>query len=153
VVDEGRVRCGILRAWPEVLDRLGVDTDALFAECGLSRSVFDNDDNAIAYALGSRLLRRSVEATGVAHVGILIGQPVTLSSMGAAGFLLRASPTVGHALGLLAAHFHVHDRGGWVVVERDDPVAMLGYRIKSPDVEAAEQIYMIAAASACNFPR
>lgn len=153
VVEEGRVRCGIVRAWPDVLDRLGADTDALFAGAGITRSFFDDQDNAIPYSEGSRLLRRSVEATGVKHLGILIGQPVTLSAMGAVGFLMRASPTVGHALGIMAEHFQVHDRGGQITSEIHGSVAMLGYRITASKVEATDQIYMIAAASACNFIR
>ncbi|MGE5161834.1 MAG: AraC family transcriptional regulator [Betaproteobacteria bacterium] len=153
VVEDGRVRCGIVRAWPQVLDQAGADTDALFAEVGIARALFEDQDNTIPYSDGGRLLRRSVEATGVRHIGILIGQPVTLSAMGAVGFLMRASPTVGHALGILANHFHVHDRGGQVTAEAHGAVAMLGYRITAPGVEAADQIYMIAAAAACNFIR
>jgi AraC-like DNA-binding protein len=152
-VEDGRVRCGTVRAWPDVLDRLGADTDALFAEAGIARSVFDDPDNTISYSDGSRLLRRCVEATGVSHLGILIGQPVTLSSMGAVGFLMRASPTAGHALRIMAEHFSVHDRGGQVTIEIFDSVAMVGYRVKAPNVDAADQIYMIAAASACSFVR
>lgn len=153
VVEDGRVRCGIVRAWPEVLDRLGADTDALFAEAGITRSFFDDQDDTISYSDGSRLLRRCVEATGCGHLGILIGQPVTLSSMGAVGFLMRASPTVGHALAILAKSFQVHDRGGQVTVETDEAVAMLGYRVKVQDLQAVDQVYMIAAASARNFVR
>jgi AraC-like DNA-binding protein len=153
VVAEGRVRCGILRAWPTILDRLGADTDALLAEVGLTRSFFDDEENAVSYLDGSRLLQRSVEATGVGHLGILIGQPVTLSALGAVGFLMRASPTVGHALGVLADNFRVHDRGGQVTAEAQGGVAMLGYRIKAPVAQAVDQIYMIAAASAFNFIR
>jgi AraC-like DNA-binding protein len=153
VVEDGRVRCGIVRAWPDVLDRLGADTDALFAEAGTSRNFFDDPENTLSYTDGGRLLQRSVEATGVAHVGILIGQEATLSSLGAIGFLMRASPTVGHALGIMADSFHVHDRGGQVTVEVSGPSAMLGYRVKAANVDAVDQIYMIAAASARSFVR
>lgn len=153
VVDEGRVRCGVVRAWPQVLDQLGAETDALFAEAGIARSLFDDPDNTLTYSVGGRLLKRSVEFTGARHLGILIGQPVTLSALGAVGFLMRASPTVGHALHLLGEHFHLHDRGGHVSVEVQDSVAILCYRITARNVEAADQIYMIAAAAACNFIR
>jgi AraC-like DNA-binding protein len=153
VIEEGHVRCGILRACPEVLDRLGADTDALFAEIGVTRAFFDDQDNLIPYSEGGRLLARAVAQTGVRHAGILIGQPVTLSAMGAVGFLMRASPTVGHALRIVADHFHVHDRGGQVALEVHGSVAVLGYRVKAAGVEAADQICMIAAASACNFVR
>jgi len=153
LVDDGRVRCGILRAWPDVLDRLGADTDALFAEFGITRALFDDSENTLSYADGGALLRRCVEATGVRHLGILIGQPVTLSSLGAIGFLMRASPTVGHALGVMTESFHVHDRGGQTSVETHGTVAMLGYRVKARDVQAIDQVYMIAAAAACSFLR
>jgi len=152
-IEEGQVRCGVLHALPEVLDQLGIDPDTLFAEAGFARSLFDDHDNTLPYSEGGRLLKRSVEVTGVEHLGLLIGQPVTLSALGAIGFLMRASPTVGHALRLLGEHFHVHDRGGHVSVEIQHSVATLCYRITARRVEAADQIYMIAAAAACNFIR
>lgn len=153
VVEDGGVRCGILRAWPEVLDELGVDADALFAEAGLSRAHFEDPENTITYSVGALLLQRSVDLTHTPHLGILISAPLTLSALGAMGFLMRASPTVAHALGLLAQHFAVHDRGGQVTVETTDAVSMLGYRVKTPSLPAVEQIHMIAAGAATAFVR
>lgn len=153
IVEAGWVRCGIVRALPVVLDLLCADCDALFTEAGVSRAFFDDPDNTISYADAGRLLRRCVDATAVEHFGILVGQPVTLSAMGAVGFLMRASPTVGHALAVLVESFHVHDRGGQATVETFDTVAVLGYRVIAQNVEALDQVYMVAAASACNFMR
>lgn len=150
-VEDGQVRCGIIRAYPAVLDALGADWVRLVSEVGLDRTFFDDQDNTLSYLQASRLLRLGVEATGVRHLGILVGAPVTLSAMGAVGFLMRSSPTVGHALKILADHFHVHDRGGQVTIEFDGHVAMLGYRVKVSQIEAANQVYMVAAASARNF--
>lgn len=152
-ISEGQVRCGILRALPDVLDGLHTDAGELFAEAGITRHHFDDPDNLISYSTGGRLLHRAVEKTGVRHLGILVGQPVTLSAMGAVGFLMRASPTVAHALGIVAEHFRAHDRGGHVGIEVAGSAAMLGYRVNVSNVEAIDQIYMIAAASACNFLR
>jgi len=152
-VSDGQVRCGILRALPDVLEGLHADVDGLLAEAGITRHKFDDPDSTISYSTGGRLLHRAVEETGVKHLGILIGQPVTLSAMGPVGFLMQASPTVAHALGMLAAHFGAHDRGGHVGVEVLGSAARLGYRVKASNLEAIDQIYMIAAASACNFLR
>jgi AraC-like DNA-binding protein len=153
VVDDRSVRCGIVRALPVVLDQLGADTDALLAEFGLSRAFFDDPDNTLSYPLGSRLIRRGAEATQCAHFGVLVGRPVTLSSLGAVGFLMQASPSVGLALRLMEQHFHVHDRGGAVTLEVVGSVAVLGYRVTSADVEALDHVYAISALAAHNFVR
>lgn len=153
VVADGRVRGGILRAWPRVVAQLGADADALLGEIGIARAFFDDEENVLSYLDGSRLLQRSVEMTGVRHFGLLIGQANTLSALGAVGFLMRASPTVGHALAILAEYFRVHDQGGQVAAEARGQIAMLSYRIKAPVAQAVDQIYMLAAASACNFLR
>ncbi len=147
------MRCGIIRAYPGILDAFGVDCGRFLAEVGLDRDCFDDANNTLSYLQASRLLRLGVEATGVQHFGALVGQRVTLSAMGEVGFLMRASPTVGHALRIVADHFKVHDRGGQVTVELQGRVAALGYRVKVPRIEAPEQVYLVAAASACNFLR
>lgn len=153
VVGEGAVRCGPLRALPEILDRLGVDADGLLHEAGLTRAWFDDPENVLSFTSGGRLFRRCVEASGCAHLGTLVGQRVTLSAMGAVGVLMQASPTVAHALEVMGRHFHVHDRGALLTVEVDHRWARLGYRVTVPGVEAVEQIYQLAAVAGGNFLR
>jgi AraC-like DNA-binding protein len=128
-----------------VLDRLGADTDGLLREVGLTRSYFDDPENTATFVGLGRLFRRGVETTGCDHLGVLVGRPITLSSMGAVGVLMQASPDVAHALQVMDRHLQVHDRGAQFSVAVEGNIVQLRYRIKVPDVEALDQLYMLAA--------
>jgi AraC-like DNA-binding protein len=91
------------------------------------------------------LLRRAVEATGCEHLGLLVGQRATISSLGAVGFLMQSAPTVGDALAALSRHLAAHDRGAVVTLRLDGKFGALGYRILARGVHASEQIYTVAA--------
>jgi AraC-like DNA-binding protein len=94
-----------------------------------------------------------VEATGCRHIAVLIGERTTLSTMGAVGLLMQASPTVGHALQVMGKHFHVHDRGAQLAFERHDGIVQLSYRITVAEVEAIDQVYTVAALAGYHLMR
>jgi AraC-like DNA-binding protein len=153
VVADGTVRCGPLTAWPDVLDRLGVDAEALLGEFGLTAAHFNDPENTLPTKLVGRLFRRSVEATGCRHIAVLIGERITLSTMGAVGLLMQASPTVGHALQIMGQHFHVHDRGAQLGLDRRDGIVQLSYRITVAEVEAIDHVYTVAALAGYHYMR
>jgi len=140
-------------AWAEVLGRLGVDAGALFAEHGLTPEDFRDPENVLPVRTLGRLLRRSVEASGCQHIGVLVGRPASLSALGAVGFLMQASPTVGVALQELERNLHFHDQAATLSLQVEGNYVVLGYRITTPEVEALGQIYAVAALIGSNFMR
>jgi AraC-like DNA-binding protein len=100
-----------------------------------------------------RLLRRSVEATGCRHIGVLIGRDASLSALGAVGFLMQSSPTVSAALQELERNLHFHDQAATLSLHAEGGYVVLGYRITTPEVEALDQIYAVAALIGSNFMR
>jgi AraC-like DNA-binding protein len=145
VVAEGSLRVGPLMALPQVLDEFGADTDAILAAEGWQRADFADPESVIPIHVVGRTLRRGREATGCGHLGLLIGQRMSLSSLGALGFLMQSSPTVADALRALGRHLHVHDRAAVVTVEVHGSWCRLGYLITVPDVEVTDQLYTVAA--------
>lgn len=153
LVEPGMVRVGPILAVPTVLRSFAVEPDALLAEFGLSESFFDDPENTLSTAMAGRLIGRCVERTGCEHFGLLLGQHAGASSLGALGYLMQSSSTVGEALTVLARNFEVQDQGGAVWVEIEGEHAVLGYTLLSADVESLDQIMACAMAIASNFLR
>ena len=153
LVAAGALRIGPLLALPDVVTELGGDPDALLAEVGLSRAHFQDPENTIDLISAGKLLRLARETTRCDHVGLLIGQRTTMSFMGAVGFLMKSSPTVGHAWQAVVTHLRVEDRGAVAAIEIGHRVTTISYAIQVPGVEDVDQIYSVAVAIACNMMR
>lgn len=144
-VVEGAIRVGPLMALPQVLDDLGASTDALLAAEGWRRTDFEDPESVMPACVLGRMLRRGMEATDCDHLGVLIGRHSSLSSLGALGFLMQASPTVAEALQALGRHLHVHDRAAVITLESGGASCRLGYLITAPDLDMLDQLYNVAA--------
>ena len=130
---------GPLLAAPQVLERLGADVADVLAEARIEPALFERPDNLISYDSMGRLFARGVEHTGCEHLGLLIGQPGGLHSLGLVGLLVRCSPDVETALRSLTRHFHLQVRGAALILEVDDSVVRMGHVVHDR-VEATEQI-------------
>ena len=147
------VRVGPLTHIPALLRRLGADPDAVFDGAGLKPAEFADPDNEVPYVAASRLLKCCLTATGCEHFGLLVGIRASPSILGLAGFMLSSAPDVGTALRDLAQNLDLHDQGGIPTLHVKDGVSALGYAIGQPGAQAADQIYDLAIAIACNIMR
>jgi AraC-like DNA-binding protein len=150
---DGVVRIGPLMSIPAVLAEFGCEPGPVLDSVGLKPIQFEDPDVKILYVTGSKLLARCVAATGCRHFGLLVGERASPSSLGIAGFMLRSAPDVGAALRALVRHLDLHDQGGVPTLVTGGSVTLLGYAIYQPGVEAAEQIYDLSMAVACNIMR
>jgi AraC-like DNA-binding protein len=153
LVSEGSVRVGALMALPEVLDELGADTDALLAAEAWRRGDFEDPESVMPARVFGRLLRRGADATGCDDLGLRVGSRASLSGLGALGFLMAASPTVGDALRTMARHFHVHDRAAVISMVTTEGHVHLGYELVVPELEARDQIYSLVSMVGINIMR
>ena len=145
IVTEGSARVGPFMTLPSVLKELGADPQAILAEFGLTPDDFDDPENTMSFHLVGRLFRRCSEATKCENLGLVLGQRATTASLGAVGFLMQSSATVGDALRGLSLHLGVQDRGAMISLESDGTLATIAYTILVRDVEAVEQIYTLAS--------
>ena len=67
--------------------------------------------------------------------------------------MLRSAPDVGSALRSLVNNLDLQDQGGVATLHVSGGATQLGYAIILPEVEAADQIYDITMAIACNIMR
>jgi AraC-like DNA-binding protein len=153
VVDAGWVRLGPTRALPTVLRSFGVEPSSVLDEFQLQESHFQDPENTVSMSTAGRLLGRCVERTGCDHFGLLVGQQAGASSLGALGFLVQSSETVGEALDAFARHLAVQDRGGVVWIDEDESLSTLGYTLFDSEVEGLDQILSCAIAIAGNMLR
>jgi len=87
------------------------------------------------------LLDACAHATGCAHFGLLAGQRLDESALGAVGTLVRHGETVGAALHDLVLYLHLHDRGAVPVMLNLGPTrTAIGYAIYRRDTPGRAQI-------------
>lgn len=92
--------------------------------------------------------------TGRCHVGLLVGERFVCKDLGAIGYLMRNSRTVGDALRALLFNLHLHDRGAVpVLIKLDSASVLLGYSIYRHGMPATAQMYDAAIAIAFRMLR
>lgn len=150
---EYTVRVGPLAGIPAVMRSLGCEPAPVFAQSGFKLAQFEDPDIRIPYMAASKLLARCVAATGCRHFGLLVGERSLPSHLGIAGYLLHGAPDVGTALRSLVKYLDLHDQGGVPTLTTTGNRTSLGYAIHLSGVEAADQIYDLSIALACNIMR
>lgn len=150
---DARVRIGPLMPIPGVVTDLGGNAEQLCRRAGLTLPTFADPDQKIPFLAASRLIEMCAQETRCEKFGFLVGQRVVPSALGLAGFMLRASPDVRTALELLIKHLSLHDEGGAASLTSSGETAELAYTLIHPNNPAADQIYDLSIAVACNIMR
>ena len=153
IAGDATVRVGPLAGLPNIVQELGGDPEALFANAGFTPKQFENPDHEVSFVAASRLLAGCVAATGCQHLGLLIGERVEPSSLGVAGFMLRSAPNVQAALRGLVSHLDLHDQGGAATLVTRGDTTFLGYVIHQAGVAATDQICDLSMTIACRILR
>jgi len=147
VTAPGEVRIGPVAAIPGVLKALGISPSLPFARAGVPLSVFDDPENRIEFETLGRLMTECAIATDCDHFGMLVGERFDLSGLGAIGYLMRNSPTVGEALRALLLHLYLHDRGAVpILIPLGPSHVLLGYSIYRHATPGAAHLYDAAIA-------
>ncbi len=147
VTADGDVRIGPVAAVPMVLTELGVNPRRAFVRAGVPLHMFKNPESRISFEALGRLLSECVCLTNCNHFGLLVGNHFDLKDLGAIGYLMRNSATIGEALRALLLHLHLHDRGAApLLLELDASTVVLGYSIYRPGVPGVSQLYDAAIA-------
>lgn len=150
---EATLRVGGAVAILDVLRDLGVEPASVLRQAGIASRTFDDPDNLITYRSRGRLMARAVSRTGCQHIGLLVGERMTLQSLGLVGLLARNAPDVGTALRSIVNYLHLHARGAVMALEVDHTLAMLTYAAHQPGVEATDQTGTGAVAMMVNVMR
>jgi AraC-like DNA-binding protein len=151
--EDTELRIGATMALPDVLRGLGSDPAALLAAGGFDVRLFDDPDNMISYRERGRMLAHCVATTGCQHLGLLVGQQISLRSLGLTGLLVKYSPDVGTALRNLSLYLHHHVRGAVASLTVDGETAMFSYLTVQTNAPANDQVGDGAVAAIFNILR
>lgn len=110
VLREGTLRVAPFSGVPEVLAGFGVRPAAPCREAGIPVKLLSDPENTIAIEQAGRLLESCVRHTGGMPFGLLLGETVSLDSLGPIGVLSRGARDVGSALTGIVLALHLHDR-------------------------------------------
>jgi len=144
------LRVGSILPILATLEEYGGNPEELLVAAGINPSLIDDPDTLIPFAVRGRLIALSVEATGCAHFGLLIGARMELSSLGLPGLLARSMPDVETALRALKKHFGTHTTGATLRLDADGDLVTLTYEFLIPHIEATDQIGAGAVAGLFN---
>jgi AraC-like DNA-binding protein len=144
---DGEARIGPVAAIPDVLRKFGVKPSLPFVRAGVPLHTFKNPENRIAFEAVGRLLCECSTATACDHFGLLVGECFELGGLGAIGYLMRNSATVGDALRALLLHLYLHDRGAAaILMPLGASHVLLGYSIYRHGTSGTEHLYDAAIA-------
>src|SRR3954454_1416174 len=87
----GFLNVGIATVVPGVLRELGTDPDPILNDAGLSRRLLKDRSSRLSVNVLGKLLQLCAERTACSHIGLVVGEKVTLSAFGDLGSLTRVS--------------------------------------------------------------
>jgi AraC-like DNA-binding protein len=85
----------------------GMPCDGWFAGTGLRRDQLSDPTLRISYRQAHMVIRRALQTTGDAGLGLAVGRIQTLGSFGLLGLAMMTSPTFGDAMGVGIAHHRI----------------------------------------------
>jgi AraC-like DNA-binding protein len=150
---DGMVRVGPLLPIRDLLRDFGVPPERVWQKFGFTASTFSDPENMIAAKVRGAILADCVRETGCPHFGLLLGQRLDASSLGAIGFMARNAPDVRTALSELAANLRLHNRAAAPYLETAGRQAIFVYETLHPYAEGWEQIDDAAMGLVLNLMR
>ena len=149
----GNIRLAIFMTLPALLRELGHDPQPVLAAVGLKSLSMSEPDTFTPFENIDRLLRHCRDVTGCEHIGLLVGQRVSLSYLGVLGFAMKSAESVGTALADLSRYRALHDQSALINLQRDGALVSLRYLLMQSAVTAPEQVYDCAIAIGCSLLR
>ena len=145
------VRSGVLAGAAELLAELGVDADALAAECGLDPAALGLPDLPVPGAAVVGFFETAAERSGCEDFGIRLASWQDLSVLGPLWMTMRSALTVRDAMQVLAQFFVAHTSGAVVGFEpQDDGSGIVSYALSAGVSTRDRQTTELGLALLCN---
>ncbi len=120
--------------------RNGSNPAPVITRAGIDPELLRNPENSLSFVELDRLLQTCVDATNCEHLGLLVGQRGTTTSLGLVGRLMLTAPTLKTAVLDLCTNQRRYVRGAvaYLVIQND--TAFWGYAVHHPNMKAIEQL-------------
>lgn len=143
-------RAGVLCELPALLREAGVRPGEVFAGSGVDPATLDADQRVPFPALVA-LLDRAAEATGLAHLGLMLGLRFRLEHHGLIGRLMRTAPTLQAALVDFVTWQPGYSSGAVVYLTRLGEDRLFGYAAQEPGSPQIAHLYYAVAGIGLNM--
>lgn len=137
-------RAGVLCELPALLREQGASAEAVFAGSGLDPTTLHAELRVPLQTL-VHLLDRAAEATGLAHLGLMLGLRFRLEHHGVIGRLMRTAPTLQQALADFVTWQPGYSSGAVVYLARFGDDALFGYAAQEPASPRIAHVYYAVA--------
>jgi len=135
-----------IRRFHQGLQRLSVDTAALYAGLGLDPKLMDADDASLSTAMHYELLELAAEKSNNRFLGIALGLDGRNSELGVLSYMLRNAPNLEKALDLLQRYVALVAPGSTIAVLEEEDHCVLTYKIKDrPASQCCQSLEMTLA--------
>ncbi|MCG5249485.1 AraC family transcriptional regulator ligand-binding domain-containing protein [Methylorubrum extorquens] len=131
-LEQGSIQVGVAREVAPLLMQLGANPDAVIRAAGLDLAMLTDPNAIISLGAFCDLIIRSGACTGCPHFGLLLGQRVSLSSLGLIGSIMLRSETFGDALRSLIRHVEMHCIGATTALTAKVGTAVWNCVVESP---------------------
>lgn len=139
-LSEAVQRLGVGSELPGLVNELGADPAALFAEIGVELAAV-SPDLRLPFQKLLCVLHRAVQVTGCDHLGLLCGLRFEFRHHGAIGELMQTAQTLRQAMEDFVRWQPGYSSGAIVYLHRNGPDHALGYGIYTGAAPGAEILY------------
>jgi len=119
-----------IRRFHQGLQRLAVDTTALYVDLGIDPKLMDADDASLSTAMHYELLELAAEKSNKRFLGVELGLDGRNSELGVLSYMLRNAPNLEKALDLLQRYVALVAPGSSIAVLEEEDHCVLTYKIK-----------------------
>jgi AraC-like DNA-binding protein len=139
-VPRGMVRVGTMREALACLKERAIDPEAVLAEFGLREAYFLDADNTVPYVVFGMFMRRCAQLARCEHIGLEGGRRMTVSHLGAVGFLCQSAPNLRSGLLQMARYFRFHNPNASLELVEEGEVARWRFTLDVLHMDGREHI-------------
>ena len=119
------IRSASLTDYAEVARSVGLDSNKMLGDAGLSRSCLRNPDIKISANAVAKLLEASAIVSGVDDFALRIAERRGLSNLGPLALIVREQPTIRKAIEVLIQYISLHSEALSPRLEEKDGVVTI----------------------------
>ena len=135
-----------IRRFHQALQRMSVDTAALYAELGIDPQLMDTDNTSISTAKHYELLELAAVKSNNCFLGIDLGLDSRNSELGVLSYMLRNAPNLQRALDLLQRYVALVAPGSCISLLEDGDDCILTFKIRDvPPSQCRQSMEMTLA--------
>ena len=140
------IHTSTLFGYAELADSLGLETDALMAQVGLSRSLLQDPNYPVAVYRVRALLENTARASGLESFGLRLGASRQLANLGTIGLVMREAQTGLAALQILCRYLQLVGPSLSIAIDEYENAIIIREELMFADVTQVRQSIEMALA-------